>query len=73
MRPLPFSREALMAEFARIGGSGRPEDAIRIPHIRLQLIASIKQRLLANRAKRRARPNTAPTIDLKRLQANDLD
>jgi len=72
MRPLPFSREALMAEFIRIGGSGRPEDAIRIPQMRLKLIASIKARLNAQRTQRR-RPAARPVIDIKRLQANDLD
>lgn len=69
--PLPFSREALMAEFVRLQGSGRAEDAIRIPHIRLQLIASIKARLAATRKRRRS--TFAPGVDLKRLQANDLD
>jgi len=72
VRPLPFSRESLMQEFIRIGGSGRPEDAIRIPHIRLQLIASIKVRLAAKRAQR-TRPAANPSVDIKRLQANDLD
>ncbi|MNS26114.1 hypothetical protein D3C72_580290 [compost metagenome] len=61
-----------MQEFTRIGGSGRPEDAIRIPHIRLQLIASIKARLASKRAKR-TRPAVSPAVDIKRLQANDLD
>lgn len=72
MRPLPFSKEALIAEFIRIGGSGRPEDAIRTPHIRLQLIASIKARLAAKRSQR-PRPAARPAVDIKRLQANDLD
>ncbi|QBY56133.1 hypothetical protein [Cupriavidus oxalaticus] len=61
-----------MAEFIRIGGSGRPEDAVCTPHIRLQLIASVKARLAAKRAKR-PRPATSPAVDIKRLQANDLD
>lgn len=70
MRPQPFSRDALIAEFLRTKGSGRAEDAILTPHIRLQLIQSIKTRLRAKPRKRRHDP-TAP--DIKRLQANDLD
>lgn len=69
-RAAPFSNDALMAEFVRIGGSGRPEDAIRIPHMRLKLLASLREQL---RNKPRPRPRPFPTIDLKRRQANDLD
>jgi hypothetical protein len=69
-RTAPFSNEALMAEFVRINGSGRPEDAIRTTQIRLQLIDSIRRRLRAKPAPRR---RTVPAIDLKRRQANDID
>jgi len=71
MRPRPFSNEALIAEFIRIKGTGRAEDAIRIPHIRLQLIDSIREQLRRKSPPRRR--HTVPTIDLKRRQANDLD
>lgn len=71
MRPRPFSNQALIAEFVRTNGTGRAEDAIRIPHIRLQLIDSIREQLRRKPPPRRRR--NEPTIDLKRLQANDLD
>lgn len=71
MRPRPFSNEALIAEFTRIKGTGRAEEAIRIPHIRLQLIDSIRERLRRKPPTRRR--HTEPTIDLKRRQANDID
>lgn len=69
-RAAPFSNDALMAEFIRLKGSGRPEDAIRTAHIRLQLIDSIRRRLRAKPAPRRRQ---VPSIDIKRRQANDLD
>jgi len=61
-----------MAEFVRIKGSGRPEEAIRHKKTRLELIASIKARLQTAR-KASPRPHDPSVIDHKRRQANDLD
>lgn len=72
MRSRPFSKAALIAEFHRIKGSGRAEDALRDPQMRLQLVASLRQHLQATRRTQR-RPSPAPAMDIKRLQANDLD
>ncbi|MFC4435998.1 hypothetical protein [Cupriavidus respiraculi] len=61
-----------MAEFLRLKGSGRPEDAIRTPQMRLQLVASIEARLKGKR-KTPAKLRDPNVIDHKRRQANDLD
>ncbi|MBB6581636.1 hypothetical protein [Ralstonia solanacearum] len=66
-----LTRAELIAEFHRVGGSGRPEEQIGIPAIRRQLARSRRAHLKSRRAPPRAR--SSPTVDLKKLQANDLD
>lgn len=68
----PFSHVALVAEFLRIQGSGIAEEEVRKPAIRKALIRLIASRLKAQRAAARQRERR-PAVDLKRLQANDLD
>lgn len=70
----PFSNAALVAEFLRIRGSGIAEEEVKKPAIRKALIRLIAARLNAQRrATRKSDRHSHPTIDLKRLQANDLD
>jgi hypothetical protein len=69
-RPRPFSNAALIAEFKRIKGSGRPEDAIRDKRTRLALVASIKSQ---RQAERKTPTPRRPADDYKRRQANDID
>lgn len=70
----PFSHAALVAEFLRIQGSGIAEEEVKKPAIRKALIRMIATRLKAQRNANRQRDRqTRPAIDLKRLQANDLD
>ncbi|KAI3597684.1 hypothetical protein D8I24_6500 [Cupriavidus necator H850] len=68
----PFSHASLVAEFLRIQGSGIAEEEVRKPPIRKALIRLIAARLKAQRVAARQRERR-PAIDLKRLQANDLD
>ena len=67
-----FSRADLIAEFHRQRGSGRAEEQVDIPTIRRQLARSLRA---FRRAQHRAapRPRFFPAVDLKKLQANDLD
>lgn len=70
----PFSHAALLAEFRRQRGSGVPEEEIEKWSVKKALIASIERRLEQERAAiRQRRRQPRPAIDLKRLQANDLD
>ncbi|KWR80331.1 MULTISPECIES: hypothetical protein [Cupriavidus] len=70
----PFSHAALVAEFLRIQGSGIAEEEVKKPAIRKALIRLIAMRLKAQRAANHQRDRQRrPAIDLKRLQANDLD
>lgn len=70
----PFSHAALVAEFLRIQGSGIAEEEVKKPAIRKALIRTIAARLNAQRRALRQRDRQdRPAIDLKRLQANDLD
>lgn len=66
-----FSRADLIAEFIRVRGSGRPEEQVDIPTIRRQLTRSLR----AYRRTQRDAPRRrySPAVDLKKLQANDLD
>lgn len=70
-----FTRTELLAEFSRVGGSGRAEEQVDIPFIRRQLARSLRGHL---RAQRRGRSmagqrDRSTAVDLKKLQANDLD
>ncbi|MGC5885705.1 hypothetical protein [Ralstonia pseudosolanacearum] len=66
-----LSRADLIAEFHRVRGSGRAEDQVDIPAIRRQLARSLRA---FRRTQRKApRPRFFPAVDLKKLQANDLD
>lgn len=70
----PFSHAALVAEFLRVQGSGIAEEEVKKPAIRKALIRAIAARLNAQRRATRQRDRQPrPAIDLKRLQANDLD
>ncbi|MCP1173006.1 hypothetical protein [Ralstonia chuxiongensis] len=66
-----FSRADLIAEFHRVRGSGRAEDQVDIPAIRRQLARSLRAHRRAHR--KAPRPRFFPAVDLKKLQANDLD
>lgn len=66
-----FSRADLIAEFQRLRGSGRAEEQVDIPTIRRQLARSLRAFRKTQRAAPRARFSHA--VDLKKLQANDLD
>ncbi|QYY30330.1 hypothetical protein K2O51_23460 [Cupriavidus pinatubonensis] len=70
----PFSQAALVAEFLRIQGSGIAEEEVMKPAIRKALIRLIAARLNAQRrATRQLDRQRRSAIDVKRLQANDLD
>lgn len=70
----PFSHAALVAEFLRIQGSGIAEEEVKKPAIRKALIRLIAARLRAQHiASRQRARHPRPAVDLKRLQANDLD
>ncbi len=66
-----FSRADLIAEFHRVRGSGRAEDQVDIPAIRRQLARSLRAHRKAQH--KTPRPRFFPAVDLKKLQANDLD
>ncbi|ARU23030.1 branched-chain amino acid ABC transporter substrate-binding protein [Ralstonia solanacearum] len=66
-----FSRADLIAEFLRVRGSGRAEDQVDIPAIRRQLARSLRAFRRTQRTPPRRR--IFPAVDLKKLQANDLD
>lgn len=66
-----FSRADLIAEFHRQRGSGRAEEQVDIPAIRRQLARSL--RAFRRTQHRAPRTRFFPAVDLKKLQANDLD
>ncbi len=66
-----FTRAELIAEFLRVRGSGRADEQVCIPAVRRQLVRSRRAYLKTQRATPRARIST--TVDLKKLQANDID
>lgn len=66
-----FSRADLIAEFVRLRGSGRAEEQVDIPAIRRQLARSLRAHRRTHR--KSPRPRFSPAVDLKKLQANDLD
>ncbi len=71
MSRVRFSRADLIAEFVRVRGSGRAEEQVDIPAIRRQLARSLRAHRRAHR--KAPRPRFFPAVDLKKLQANDLD
>ena len=71
MSRVRFSRADLIAEFVRVRGSGRAEEQVDIPAIRRQLARSLRAHRRAHR--KDPRPRFSPAVDLKKLQANDLD
>lgn len=73
MKRQRFTREDLIAEFLRVGGSGRAEEQVDIPGIRRHLARSLRNRLRDQRRAQRAAPQRKFSVDLKKLQANDLD
>ncbi|BCN09664.1 hypothetical protein RPSD_15490 [Ralstonia solanacearum] len=66
-----FTRAELIAEFLRVRGSGRAEEQVGIPAVRRQLARSRRAYLKTQRATPRASFSTS--VDLKKLQANDID
>ncbi|WP_055325028.1 hypothetical protein [Ralstonia solanacearum] len=66
-----FTRAELIAEFLRLRGSGRAEEQVGIPVVRRQLARSLRAHRKTLRTPPRARFN--PAVDLKKLQANDID
>ncbi|WP_405126742.1 hypothetical protein [Ralstonia pseudosolanacearum] len=66
-----FTRAELIAEFLRLRGSGRAEEQVGIPTVRRQLARSLRAHRKTLRTPPRARFNLA--VDLKKLQANDID
>ncbi|MCO5412872.1 hypothetical protein [Ralstonia mojiangensis] len=71
MSRVRFSRADLIAEFVRVQGSGRAEEQVGIPAIRRQLARSLRAHRRAHH--KAPRPRFPPAVDLKKLQANDLD